>query len=147
MQRIHLLRVDAEPASFATLAEALVADGGRLGWLDWSPDREADEPSATTVDPALVDAASLPTLRAVAVERGRTVMIKPQQGAPVLMDVVREHFRGCRVVLVRGDLPNLPSLEATEDGYRIVTPSFDRTVDADALAARLRRPRPFGSND
>ena len=144
MQRIHLLRVDAEPSGFASLAAALVDDGGRLGWLDWSPERPLDDAASIAVDPGLAAAASLPALRAVAVEAGREVAIKRRRGAPVLNDVLREHFRGCRVVLVRGELPDRPHLvEAADGGFRVIAPGFDRSFDAAGLAARLRRPRPF----
>lgn len=145
MTRIHLLRVDAEPSAFAALVTALEADGARLGWLDWAPERAASPLGGAFQ--SLEAAADLPALRAVAVEDGRSVAIKPRRGAPVLRDIVREYFRGCRVVLVRGRSKGLeeelPLLKLDSDAYRVLAPGFDRSFDAESLAARLRRPRPF----
>jgi hypothetical protein len=83
------------------------------------------------------------------------VAAKPLRGEPVLRDLLREHFRGCRLVLVagRGAPQELPALEpATGDGYR-VAPSGEAastcapaTFAPAALAARLRRPRPWAAD-
>jgi len=91
----HLLRVDDAPGRFAPLIDAARALGLRIGWLDLGG-------ATTPVPEALETAAALSVLRAVAVGEGRTVTVKPMRGAPVLKDLLREHFRGCVMVLVRG---------------------------------------------
>jgi len=88
-------------------------------------------------------AASLGTLRAVSVGEGRTVAVKPLRGQPVLKDVLREHFQGCALVLVRGEVaaPLLTIREATW----IVSPpgAASRSYTVEQLAAALRQPHPF----
>ncbi len=140
--------MEAPPEAFAPLVAAARALGLRVGWLDLGLETEPGAPLAA--------AAELGVLRAVAVGtgctgHGRTVAVKPLAGAPVLKDLLREHFLGCALVLVRGAteasdalLAAAPRLSASADGYRLAgaapgSPSVALT--AEALAARLRRPR------
>jgi hypothetical protein len=44
--------------------------------------------------------------------------LKSRRGPPVLRDLLREHFRGCRVVLVRGEAP-LPTLRSHGSGWEL----------------------------
>lgn len=139
MKTPHLARVEAPPEAFASLIAAARAEGLRVGWLDLGP---AVEPPAP-----LAGAADLGVLRAVAVGAQRTVTVKPMTGAPVLKDLLREHFLGCALVLVRGaaDAPllaSVPRLLPTGDGFRLegAAPSPSSvTFPAEALAARLRK--------
>jgi hypothetical protein len=136
MKSPHLLRVDGEPGRFAPLIEAARALDLRIGWLDLD--------AATSPIPApLESAAALGVLRAVAVGEGRSVAIKPMRGAPVLKDLLREHFRGCALVLVRGEI-EAPALRVEEDGW-IVTPpgAASRRLTVEDLAAALRKPHPW----
>lgn len=139
----HLVRVAEEPATFAPLAAALAEAGLRLGWLEWS----APEP----LPPSLTAAAGLGALRAVAVGGGTLAAVKPMAGPPVLADLVRGHFLGCALVLVAGEheatarLPRLAS--GSGGGYVLSGPGGDRRYAADALAARLRSPRPLAAGD
>ena len=110
----HLLQVDAPPESFAPLLAAIAAAGLRAGWLELRP----PAPPA----PALAAAAALGAARAVAAGGGLSVAVKPLRGEPVLRDVLREHFRGCALVLVSGAAPAgapLPRLAAEGDGWRV----------------------------
>jgi hypothetical protein len=93
----HLLRVSEAPERFASLIEAARAGGLRVGWLEL-------EGPVEPVPDVLESAAGLGALRAVSVGACRTVSVKPLRGAPVLRDVLREHFRGCALVLVRGEV-------------------------------------------
>jgi hypothetical protein len=133
----HLLRVEEFPATFAPLIEAARTLGLRIGWLEL-------DGKAHPVPPALEVAAGLGVLRAVEVGDGRTVAVKPMRGAPVLKDLLREHFRGCVLVLVRGEI-DAPSLRS-EDGGWIVTPigAASRRFSIEELVAALRKPRPWG---
>lgn len=136
----HLLRVDDAPERFAPLIEAARALGLRIGWLELGG---AGHP----VPPVLEVAAGLGVLRAVEVGEGRTVAVKPLRGAPVLKDLLREHFRGCALVLVRGDLgdlKDLSSLRIEESGW-IVTPpgAASRSYPPEKLAEALRKPNPW----
>lgn len=142
MKRCHLLRVEADAAAFATLVAALRESGVRAGWLDLG-DPEGDPPAA---DPGLSEAAAGGVLRAVAVAGGRAVSVKPLAGAPVLGDLVREHFLGCRVVLVRG-VVEAPLVTPEGDGWRVVTPAGSRLLTTAELVRAAGRARPFGRSD
>lgn len=113
-------------------------EGMRVGWLLLA---------ATPVPEALEEAAALGVLRAVAVGQGRTVALKAVRGEPVLDDLLREHFLGCRLVLVAGDL-ELPELEPAADGWRVTLgDGSTRQLTTAQLVARLRRARPFGMEE
>jgi hypothetical protein len=137
----HLLRVDGGAEEFAPLAVDLAAAGMRLGWLELAAAAPGPLPGT------LVAAAGLGVLRAVAVGPGLAVAVKPLRGAPVLRDLLREHFRGCRLVLVAGaGAPGeLPRLGPAGDGggWRVGTPPGELVLAGGALAERLRRPRPW----
>jgi hypothetical protein len=132
----HLLRVDDPPERFAPLAEAARALGLRIGWLELGA-------TAHPVPPVLEAAAGLGVLRAVEVGEGRTVAVKPLRGAPVLKDLLREHFRGCALVLVRGAI-EVPSLRIEEEGWIVAPPgAASRRYSVGDLAAALRKPHPW----
>ncbi len=137
MKAPHLLRVEDSPEKFAPLAEAARTLGLRIGWLELGG-------TAHPVPPVLAAAAGLGALRAVEVGEGRTVAVKPLRGAPVLKDLLREHFRGCALVLVRGELKDLPSLRIEESVW-IVTPpgAASRGYTPEKLAEALRKPNPW----
>jgi hypothetical protein len=135
----HLLRVTEPPDRFAPLIEAARVLGLRVGWLELG---SAPDP----LPPSLGAAADLGALRAVAVGEGRAVSVKPLRGQPVLKDLLREHFLGCALVLVRGDV-DAPSLEPGEgESWRLALPgNASRLLTTAQLAASLRQPHPWGS--
>lgn len=136
MRLPHLLAVREGPEAFAPLVAAAAAENLRCGWLDLLT-------SAPDPPPALAGAAGLDVLRAVAVGPGSAVTLKLLRGAPVLRDLLREHFLGCALVLVRGGQP-LPALTPAGDRWRLDLPGDQtQTLDLPALVSRLRRPRPF----
>lgn len=136
MRTRHLLRVEAGPDRFAPLIEAARTLGLRIGWLDLGA---APAPLPADLDTA----AGLGVLRAVAVGEGRAVAVKPLRGAPVLKDLLREHFQGCALVLVRGTV-DAPLLSPDGDGWRVEPPgSASRIYKPEDLAAALRRPHPW----
>ncbi len=145
LRRLHRLRVEEGPEPFAALLAALAAAGLRAGWLDLAPDAAA-MPAA----PADLEAAAAAgVLRAVAVgsgaSGGRAIAVKPLRGAPVLDDLCREHFRGCALLLVRGEVA-APSLAPEGDGWTVGPPGeAARTYTTAELVAALRRPRPWDS--
>ncbi|HVR30338.1 MAG TPA: hypothetical protein VMS86_12480 [Thermoanaerobaculia bacterium] len=104
----HALRVEEGSEAFRSLLVAVREQGERVGWLELDaaarPDAAASA-AAGAIGRILEDGA----WKAVVVEEGRSVAVKIRRGPPVLRDLLREHFRGCRVVLVRGDLA-LPTL-------------------------------------
>ena len=139
MTRPHLLRVDLPPETFAPLVSAAREAGLRIGWLDLTP---------ATPPAALEDAASLGVLRAVAVGEERAVSVKPLSGPPVLADLLREHFLGCKVVLVRGvvEAPLLTPAGPPDraDGWLLRFADGSQSHrDTPALVGRLRSPRPL----
>ncbi len=136
MKAPHLLRVDGSPETFAPLVEAARALNLRVGWLELGG-------KGHPVPPFLEVAAGLGVLRAVEVGDGRTVVVKPMRGAPVLEDLLREHFRGCALVLVRGEV-DVPTLEAEGEDWRIALPGLAaRRVTTADLAGLLRKARPW----
>lgn len=136
----HLLRVAEGPERFAPLIAAVQALDLRVGWLDLAP------PPPVPGD--LETAAGLGTLRAVAAGGGRAVVVKPLRGEPVLGDLLREHFRGCVLVLVRGEVVlgerAAPLLQPEDSGERwtVVAGETARALSAADLAEALRSPRP-----
>lgn len=149
MKAPHVLRVDAPPAAFEALFAALAASALRAGWLDLASPRPVPEP--------LAEAAGFGALRAVAVDATGSVAVKPRKGAPVLKDLLREFFLGCRLVLLRAEkgsgaeapagaegLPRLEVGPGEGECWAVVT--FDglrRTYTTDRLIAALRQPRPW----
>jgi hypothetical protein len=132
----HLLRVDEGPDRFAPLIEAARALGLRVGWLDLGA-----APAPLPAD--LEGAAGLGVLRAVSVGEGRAVAVKPLRGAPVLKDLLREHFQGCALVLVRGGV-DAPRLAPDGDNWRVEPPgAAARLYSSETLAAALRKPHPW----
>ena len=135
MKPIHLLGVDEGPESFAALVAAARRLGLRVGWLDLA--RRPEVPAA------LGSAVAAGAFRAVAATDGGTVSVKRVPAGPRLDDLLREHFLGCRLVLVRGEGP-AARLEARGDGWRIRRrpEGAGRPLDLSTaeLARRLRRP-------
>ena len=78
----------------------------------------------------------------MAVGGARTLALKALKGEPVLVDLQREHFRGCALVLVHGEVP-APLLEPAGDEWRIVGSDGAKTFSVDGLVARLRSPLPL----
>jgi hypothetical protein len=134
----HLLRVEDPPERYAALIAAVRGEGLRAGWLDLPPEAPAPLPEP------LEAAARLGVLRAVAVAGDRGVSVKPIKGAPVLRDLLREHFRGCALVLVRGVI-DAALLRPDGEGWIVTAPGeAARRFTTGDLAAALRRPRPWG---
>ena len=136
----HLLRVERPVVEFGELVAAVRQSGLRAGWLDLAG-REAVAPEPLPAD--LTDAAEAGVLRAVAIGGGRSVALKPMRGEPVLRDVLREHFRGCHLVLVRGRVPAPRLTPAGPDRWVLETEDARRELATDDLVAALRKPRPF----
>jgi hypothetical protein len=127
-----LVAVDAAPESFAALFAAAAELGVRIGWL---------ELAAPDAAPASLErAAGLGALRAVAAGGGRALALKPLRGEPVLRDLLREHFLGCAVVLVRGSA-GYPRLAPSGERLRLeLAPDRARELDPPAALALLARP-------
>lgn len=147
MKRIHLLRHDGSPDELGPLIEAAREAGLRVGWLDGGAGL-APEPLAA--------AAGAGAFRSVAVAGDRAVAFKRLGGPPVLRDVLREHFLGCALVVVTEagagafgapaarELAEAPAIEPAGGGYRVTAPGeAGRVFAPGAIAARLRRPRPW----
>ena len=135
--RQYLLRVERPVVEFAGLIAAMRHEGERIGWLELAP--RAAEP----VPESLRAAADAGVLRSVAVGGERAVTVKPMRGAPVLRDLLREHFRGCRLVLVTGEI-DAPRLEPEGERWRVRARGGPaRPWTTEELIAALRKPRPF----
>ena len=135
MKAPHLLRVEDAPESFSSLVEAARADGLRVGWLELA--------ECAPLPDVLSSAAGLGVLRAVSVGGGRTVAVKPLRGEPVLKDLLREHFLGCALVLVRGAV-DAPLLRRNGEGWVIDAPEkAGQPLTTAQLSAKLRSPLPL----
>jgi len=148
MKRIHVLRTHAGAEEVAGLVAAVRAEGLRVGWLDLTLKLE---PAALG---PLEQVTRSGAVRAVALGAGRSVAVKPVAGPPVLRDVLREHFVGCALVLIRDvaapgaqsalDVRDLPLLEVAGDGWRVVSGDGGALdLETSELATRLRRPSPW----
>jgi hypothetical protein len=150
----HLLAVVEPAARFAPLVQALAAAGMRTGWLELRP------PEAMA--PSLAAAVATGVGRAVAVGGSHSMAVKAMAGAPVLRDLLREHFAGCAVVLVLvsgssaaamppddWEMPLLAPDDGDSDAWAVKSAAGDPSVDAvrhldtAGLVARLRRPHPW----
>lgn len=139
MKAPALVAVDQAPEAFAALFAAATGKGVRIGWLDL----------VTTPEPpaALAEAAVAGAAKVVSATAGRVVVLKPTKGAAVLRDLLREHFLGCAIVLVRGHAgwPRLAIevLDAGDAGRARLEFSADRTrrLSIDDLLRELLRPR------
>ena len=135
MKAPHLLRVEEAPEQFASLVEAARAGGLRVGWLELA--------DVAPLPEVLESAAGLGVLRAVSVGDGRTVAVKPLRGAPVLKDVLREHFLGCALALVRGEV-EAPRLRREGEGWVVeVQDQAGKAFSTEKLVAELRSPHAF----
>ena len=140
-----VVRVDRPPADFAVLFETASERGLRVGWLEMNG--LESEKLAAAAGP-LEEAAQLGVLRAVALGGGRAVSVKPVKGAWVLGDVLREHFSGCALVLVRSEHAVDPEGDwrlQPEDGAWVLARgdaagAETRRLATDALLDRLRSP-------
>jgi hypothetical protein len=129
----HALRVNEGSAAFRSLFAAITERGERAGWL------ELDAPASAA--PAAPDqTAGDEVWKEVTVEERRSVAIKSRRGPPVLRDLLREHFRGCRVVLVRGDA-ELPELRPRGDDWELLAGGEVRRLTTTDLVSALRAPR------
>ena len=140
MKSPHLLRVEDAPDRFAPLIDAARALGLRIGWLDLGT-------APAPIPEPLETAATLGVLRAVSVGEGRTVAVKPLRGAPVLKDLLREHFQGCALVLIREEIRgeiNAPALRIEDDAWLVAPPgAAARRYATSDLALALRKPHPW----
>ena len=135
MKTPHLLRVEGEPESFSPLVEAARADGLRIGWLEMA--------EVAPLPEVLASAAGLGLLRAVSAGGGRTVAVKPLRGEPVLKDLLREHFLGCALVLVRGAV-DAPLLRRDGESWVIEAPEkAGLPLTTAQLAGKIRSPLPL----
>jgi hypothetical protein len=126
--------VAAPPERFASLVDAARAAGMRVGWLELA--------APAPLPPTLESAAASGMLRAVATGEGKSAAVKRLRGAPVLADLLREHFAGCALVLVHGEI-EAPLLDADGDSWRVSGDGTGRRFATAELIAELRRPHPF----
>ncbi len=138
--RQHLLQVAVPADELDELIAAVRHEGERVGWLELPAKRpEVPATRPDPIPPALAAAAERGVLRAVAVAGGRSVAVKPMVGEPVLRDLLREHFRGCLLVLVRGG-SEAPRLESRGDAWVVATGDGEQRfttagLDADAISS------------
>ena len=138
MKSPHLLCVEEGPEPFALLVAAARAEGLRIGWLELS--------EALPLPETLQAAADRGVLRAVSVGGGRTVAVKPLRGAPVMKDILREHFLGCALVLVRGEV-EAPRLRADGEAWRMAAAgpeqAAEQALTTEQLLGKIRSPLPL----
>jgi hypothetical protein len=128
----RIVRVDQPAAAFEELFEAARSAGVRVGWLDF------EGPSELPVDLGL--AARNGAFRAVEVAGRDVLSYKRLAGPPVFEDLVREHFTGCRLLLVRASVA-APELAAVANGWRLRSAGgSEREFSTGEFLTRLRKP-------
>jgi hypothetical protein len=133
----HALRVEADAESFHSLFVELARAGERAGWLALDAATPGDDASVAALG-SLARGDGL--WKTVAIEAHRTVAVKTRRGPQVLRDLLREHFRGCRVVLVRGSAP-LPLLQPRGEDWELAgLDGAVRRLSSAQLVAALRSP-------
>lgn len=149
---LELAAVGETPA--AEEAQAVTEAPAATGAPATGEPEATEQPARGAVTPQRSGAGSLPAslgeaaaagcLRAVAAGGGRTVAVKPVAGPLVLRDLLREHFLGCRLVLIRGPV-DAPLLAPAGGGAWGVTTAAGavHSYTMDELAAALRKPRPW----
>lgn len=105
--------------------------GLRTGWLDLAsrigPPRELAEPLGAGA------------WRAVSRTESGIAAATRVDGPLVLRDLLRRHFAGCRLVLVRGEI-EAPRLEPRGERWLVESSGGRIELATRDLAARLRRP-------
>jgi len=130
---LHAICIEEGVEVFAPLVAALAAKGWRVGWL------ELEAPPA--IDLPLEAALNAGAFRAVAVGGNRARALKSMKGAPVLADVLREYFKGCRLVLVLGQA-DLPRLRSRAGEWDLVTAGgVVKPLSTVGLVRALGRPK------
>ena len=128
----RILKTGTGAEDFDAVFDAARAAGLRVGWLEL---RTTVEAPAT-----LEDASSAGALRAVAVGSGAVVSVKRLKGPPVLKDLLREHFTGCRLVLVSGTV-EAPEISPAGDSWLIRwEEGVQRKLSTDELIGDLEKP-------
>ena len=126
----HLFRTEADAESFQPLFAEVRALGLRAGWLDLSGPLAA-------VPEALEAAAAGGAFRAVSVGDHRVVAVKRTEGEAVIKDLLREHFAGCHLVVVRGQVEG-PDVVPGKARYTLRSPDgTEHQWTAKALAGSL----------
>lgn len=125
-----LIVVEGDGSAFAALFAAAEERGLRFGWLEL--DSPVEAPAAL--------APFAGAFRAVAVGSVQSVAVKPRKGPAVLRDLLREHFLGADVVLVRG-LDAFPRLTSDGKSWKLSESSaVERQLTLEELLSRLRAP-------
>jgi hypothetical protein len=128
----RLVRIEGSFESFAPLFKAASEKGFRFGWLALG--------SVVDGPPELERATSAGAFRAVAAGADRTLALKRLKGKPVLRDLVRKHFTGCRLLLVRGPI-EAPRLERRGEKWRLVRVGGDEeNLSTERFLRALRKP-------
>ncbi len=94
MKAPRIILVEGTLEQYSEMVQKESAAGRRVGWLDMN--------AATALPERFDRAGSIGVFRAVEVGATATLSCKPRKGSVVLKDLLREHFLGCSVVLVRG---------------------------------------------
>ncbi len=137
----HLLRVTRPVVEFESLIVAMRQGGDRVGWLEL-PSVVGPYLPPEPVPDSLAAAAGYGAAKAVAVSGLRSVAVKPMFGQPVMLDILREHFRGCSLVLVMGEA-DAPCLEPQGDGWLLTTSDGPKPWTTERLISVLAKPRPW----
>ncbi len=131
MKGKRCLRTEAAIEELAPLIERARADGLRIGWL------ALEEP---TVPPQVGSVLEAGATRCVVAGARRTLAAQTRHGGAVFDDLLRQHFLGCDVVLVRGEI-ELPALQRQGAEWCVVQLDGRSTrLDLEQMVAWLQRP-------
>ena len=132
MKTPALVAVEAEEREFEALFAAARRRGVRVGWLELA--------GASALPAPWAERAAAGPAKHLTVGAEGSVAVKPRRGAPVLRDLLREHFVGFELVLVRGHA-GAPRLVPQAEEFRLETAGgAPRSLAAEALLDELLRP-------
>jgi len=130
MKAPALVTVDQPPEAYVALFDAARELGIRIGWLELGAKEVVRNAPAVEAGAA----------KAVTVGDERVVSVKRTRGPSVLRDLLREHFLGCAVVLIRGH-EGAPRLTISGTVLRLEEAGGALELAAGPLLAHLLRPR------
>ena len=127
-----LFAVSGDASDFEPLFSAARERGARIGWLELD--------GAAVRQPTPEDLPFTGAFRTVEVSERWTVSTKPRKGPAVLRDLLREHFLGADVVLVRG-IDLFPKLSRNDDAWNLEEAAGrSHRLSTEGLLDRARKP-------
>ena len=128
MKRIHCLNYGGDEGKLGELITTATSRGLRLGFLDLETQEQV----------ALYQEQVTPWAKIVQVGERANLTLKRRRGPWILKDLLREHFRGFDLVLVKG-AAEFPELSVVNKEWLLSFPGKKMRLSTDRLLDRLSR--------